>query len=191
MSQTIHEQCLEKDRTPFSRWFVYWGSGVVKMTVQRRKETKDWKWRGGGGNGCEPPLSRALCNQRWEYYPHKSTVNLSSGPRGTGPSSYWPTSVLCLADGRRSCPNESSWSPRWNPCSRLGNTNNNIICYCLCVCLWNILYSTNTLMQFEVLAKGHLPHADKEHKCDLSKKKREQLWHFQNRFYSANRNICI
>lgn len=26
-------------------------------------------------------------------------------------------------------------------------------------------------MQFEVLAKGHLPHADKEHKCDLSKKK--------------------
>lgn len=34
----------------------------------------------GGESGCEPTLSRAFCNQRWEYYPHKSTINLSSGP---------------------------------------------------------------------------------------------------------------
>ena len=72
--------------------------------------------------GGEPTLSRAFCNQSWEYYPHKGTMNQCVGPQGIGPSSNWPTSVLCVADGRRSCPDESSWSPPWKTCSRLGKT---------------------------------------------------------------------
>lgn len=90
------------------------------------KEGRDKRLKVGGGSGCEPTLSRAFCNQRQVYYPHKSTITVSSGPQGTRNSSEWPTSVLCLADGRRRCPSGSSWSLRWNPCSRLGNLKNKI-----------------------------------------------------------------
>lgn len=110
-----------------------------------------------GGSGCEPPLSRAFCNQRWEYYPHKSTIKLSSGPQGT--RRYWPTSVLCPADGRRSGPGESSWSPWWSPCSRFG-TNQTIKCFS----------QTQSCTVISSLIKAHLPHADREHKYDLSYK---------------------
>ena len=77
----------------------YWGSGAVKITRQRRKDTKDWKQ--GGERGCEPTLSRTFCNQRWEYYPHKSTINLCSGPSGTGPAVTDPPlcSVLQMGGG--------------------------------------------------------------------------------------------
>lgn len=119
--KTIHEQCVCRRMELHS---------LSTFLLRRWDRNKDCTKEEGdkrlrmGGSGCEPTLSRAFCNPRWANYPNKSTINLSGGPRGTRASSNWPTSVLCVADGRRSCPNESSWSPRWNPCSRLGNTHN-------------------------------------------------------------------
>lgn len=68
--------------------------------------------------GSDPRPARTFWNQRWENYPHKGLVNLFGG--SLGPGRYWPTSVLCVADGRRKGPEERSWSPPWNPCSRWG-----------------------------------------------------------------------
>ena len=102
---------------------LYWGSGFAKISAQKRKTDKRLKI--GGGSGREPALPRAFCNQRPEYYSHRSTITLySAPPQGTRTSSNWPTSVLCVADGRRRCPDGRSWSLRWKPCSRLGNINN-------------------------------------------------------------------
>lgn len=115
------------------------------MTVQRRTNTKDW--RGGGG---WTHTVKGICNQRWEYYPHKSTITLSSSPLGTRPSSNWPTSVLCVVDGRRSCPNESSWSPRWSPCSRLVNINNKIYATPTYTVSWNVCQESFTTCRHKI-----------------------------------------
>lgn len=84
--KTIHEECVWRklelhSLCSFFFFFFYWGSGAVERAVQRRKETKDWKHE--GERGCEPTLSRAFCNQRWEYNLNKSAINLSHYPQGT------------------------------------------------------------------------------------------------------------
>lgn len=109
MSQTIHEKCLEKGGTPFFLFYLkWWGckEDLTKKEVDKRE--KGWS---------------PFCNQRWENCCHESVINLRCGPQETVPCILWPTSVLCVTDGRRSCPSESSWRPQWNPCSRLGDIN--------------------------------------------------------------------
>lgn len=48
--------------------------------------------------------------------PTKGSLTCAVPPSGS--CRYWPASAFCVADGRRKGPNVSSWSRRWNPCSR-------------------------------------------------------------------------
>lgn len=138
--------CVEKDVTP---------RVIIVFLVMGCKEEEDKRLKIRGRRWTH--TVKGIWNSRWEYYPHKSTITLSSSPLGTRPSCNWPTSVLCVADGRRSCPDESSWSPRWNPSIRLGNINKKKYISLTYTVSWN-------------LAKSHLKHAETEwHKSSWGK----------------------
>lgn len=109
-SQTLHEKCLEEGGAPFFAFYLR-----PRGCKDRTKEQED----------------KGLKAEGWRLIPHwQGHFEIKDGriipTKGSltcavalwGPRSYWPTSVLCVADGRRKGPNESSWSRRWNPCSR-------------------------------------------------------------------------
>lgn len=110
MSQTIHEKCLEEGGAPFFAFYLR-----PRGCKDRTKEQED----------------KGLKAEGWRLIPHwqghfeikdgriiPTMGSLTCGVALWGPRSYWPTSMLCVADGRRKGANESSWSQRWNPCSR-------------------------------------------------------------------------
>lgn len=109
----------EKTSFPFILLSFYW-------TSEDNKGGRGQKGGNRGGSGCDATLSGALCNQRWECYSAKVPLRHTLGLWGTRFSSKSDPpllSVLCVVDGRRSCPSESSWNPLWNPYSRFGNIN--------------------------------------------------------------------
>lgn len=110
-----------KASSPFILLSFYW-------TCEDNKGVRGQMGEIEGSVGVIPHWSFGmLCNQRWEYY-YSTKVPLSHmlGLWGTGSSSKSDPpllSVLCVADGRRSGPSESSWNSLWNRYSRLGNKN--------------------------------------------------------------------
>ncbi len=102
------------------RFLKWMNKGGIRQKIENRR----------GEVGVNPRCQRHFVFRHGSIIPTKVPLTCLVAPRG--PAVTDPCSC-CLSDGRRSCPNESSWSPQWNPCSRYGNINNKI-------------YSINTLM---------------------------------------------